>query len=152
MLHGMAKFENYYELLNCSPNSSVDQILVEYKKLALAYHPDKNASSQTGNLIFILTLSFCVGDRFKQIHRAKEVLVDAEMRKLYNCWLDVSMGVPFEEWIAIRRNFRMCFHWTSQGGGECLRLQDSCSIVQRANPTPVGGIENLIEQFRKYEI
>lgn len=48
----MTPDSNYYKLLNCSQQSSTEQILTEYKHLARIYHPDKalNNGSTSGKL------------------------------------------------------------------------------------------------------
>ena len=41
--------QNFYKLLGCDKTSSVEQIQTEFKRHALAYHPDKNDSAEARN-------------------------------------------------------------------------------------------------------
>ena len=62
--------ENYYEILELSPNASIEIIKVAYKRLSLKYHPD---NQHTGNI-----------EKMKKINEAHEVLSDSEKRKEFN--------------------------------------------------------------------
>ncbi|MEJ2004918.1 MAG: DnaJ domain-containing protein, partial [Cyclobacteriaceae bacterium] len=67
---------NYYELLGVSSTSSADDIKKAYKKLALQYHPDKNAGDTQSE------------EKFKKINEAYQVLSDPEKRSRYDLILD----------------------------------------------------------------
>ena len=41
LLFDKKKEHNYYEILNCDPSSSKEQITTEYRLLCRKYHPDK---------------------------------------------------------------------------------------------------------------
>ncbi|MFT3750269.1 MAG: DnaJ domain-containing protein [Agriterribacter sp.] len=70
-------FKNYYAVLGVAPNASQDDIKKKFRKLALLYHPDKNAESE-----FALI-------RFREIQEAYETLSDAGKRIMYNrAWRD----------------------------------------------------------------
>lgn len=58
---------NYYDLLNVSTNSSIEQIKKGYRRAALIYHPDKNGDEKM----------------FIKINRAYEVLT-TDQRILYD--------------------------------------------------------------------
>ena len=60
---------DYYKLLDVARSSSVEEIRGAYKRLALAWHPDKNQDPDAER-------------RFKQISTAYDVLKDGENR---NC-------------------------------------------------------------------
>lgn len=61
--------DNYYSVLGCTNQSSVDDIKKAYKKLALLHHPDKN----NGN-----------DEMFKKISEAYSVLSDPEKKTNYD--------------------------------------------------------------------
>ena len=62
---------NYYQILNCDKNDSIDKIKKNYRKLALQYHPDKNPNGE---------------EEFKKIAEAYEVLSDPKRRKKYDTY------------------------------------------------------------------
>lgn len=62
----------YYEVLDVIRSSSMDEIAVAYRKLAIKYHPDKNPDNEKA-----------VG-RFKEAAEAFEVLSDGEKRTRYD--------------------------------------------------------------------
>lgn len=59
---------NYYEILDLKPKCSQKDIIVNYKKLAIKFHPDKDGDEE----------------KFKVISEAYEVLSDSEKRKKYD--------------------------------------------------------------------
>lgn len=67
----MADNKDYYEILKVSKTASVDEIKRAYRKLALAYHPDRNKTKEAEI-------------RFKEINRAYEVLSDQQKRQAYD--------------------------------------------------------------------
>src|SRR6218665_1362523 len=70
-------FKNYYAVLGVAPNATQDDIKKNFRKLALLYHPDKNAENEFAAI------------RFREIQEAYEILGDAEKRMIYNrVWRD----------------------------------------------------------------
>src|SRR5262245_55308968 len=68
---GMAQ-RDYYEVLGVARNASEEEIKKVYRKLALKYHPDKNAGDSSAEV------------KFKEVSEAFEVLSDPDKRKLYD--------------------------------------------------------------------
>ncbi len=64
--------KDYYSILKIKPNANGHEIKKAYHKLALLYHPDKNAGSAIAEATF------------KEINEAYIFLSDIEKRKLYN--------------------------------------------------------------------
>ena len=60
--------KDLYEVLGVSKNATDEEIKKAYRKLALAYHPDRNRGDQEAE------------EKFKEINLAYEVLGDAEKR------------------------------------------------------------------------
>lgn len=59
----------YYELLNIQKNASESEITKSYRKQALKYHPDREGGDE---------------EKFKEINKAYEVLLDKEKREIYD--------------------------------------------------------------------
>lgn len=86
---------DYYEILDVSKGASKDEIKNAYRKLALAYHPDRNKSPEAE-------------EKFKEISEAYAVLSDHEKRRQYDMLghegidsrystEDIFRGVDFDE-------------------------------------------------------
>lgn len=63
---------DYYEILGVGRNASQDEIKKAYRKLALQYHPDRNAGDKESE------------EKFKEAAEAYEVLGDQNKRQRYN--------------------------------------------------------------------
>ena len=72
--------KNYYSILGVSSTASAAEIKRAYRKLAVAYHPDKNPDPNALRL-------------FQEINEAYDVIGDSEKRKTY----DLRMANPFAE-------------------------------------------------------
>jgi curved DNA-binding protein len=66
------EYKDYYKILGVSKTATEDEIKKAYRKLAVKYHPDKNAGDKQAEA------------KFKEINEANEVLSDPEKRKRYN--------------------------------------------------------------------
>jgi len=62
----------YYQILGVPPNATADDIKLQYRKLALKLHPDKNRDDPNAT------------ERFQELQEAYEVLSDAERRASYD--------------------------------------------------------------------
>ena len=62
---------DYYDILGVARNASADEIKHAFRRLAMQYHPDRNAEAEAEA-------------RFKEINEAYEVLSDAERRTNYD--------------------------------------------------------------------
>lgn len=67
----MAK-RDYYEVLGVAKNASADDLKRNYRKLAMEFHPDRNAGNAEAE------------QKFKEISEAYEVLKDADKRAAYD--------------------------------------------------------------------
>jgi molecular chaperone DnaJ len=63
---------DYYGTLNCERSSSDEEIKKAYRKLAMAYHPDRNGGSKEAE------------EKFKAITEAYDVLRDPQKRAAYD--------------------------------------------------------------------
>ncbi|KAI9189117.1 DnaJ-like protein xdj1 [Blastocladiella emersonii ATCC 22665] len=75
-----------YTALGVRPNASEDEIKKAYRKMALKYHPDKNAGDDAAEA------------KFKEISHAYEILSDPEKREIYDTYgedgLNGNGGMP----------------------------------------------------------
>lgn len=64
---------NYYEILNCQPDDTIEEIKKSYQALILKHHPDKQNSNDQNDV-----------QLFYQIDEAWKMLRDPEQRKRYD--------------------------------------------------------------------
>jgi len=64
-------YRNYYEILEISPQAGTKEIKKAYRRLAMKYHPDSNPGQDAK-------------DRFIEISKAYEVLIDPQKRWRYD--------------------------------------------------------------------
>lgn len=65
-------YKDYYKILGVEKTATQDEIKKAFRKLAVKYHPDKNAGNKEAE------------EKFKEINEANEVLSDAAKRKKYD--------------------------------------------------------------------
>lgn len=68
----MAATRDFYEVLGVGRDASDAELKKAYRKLALKYHPDRNADDPSA------------AEKFKEVNEAYEVLSDEEKRKVYD--------------------------------------------------------------------
>ncbi|MBI4041481.1 MAG: molecular chaperone DnaJ [Deltaproteobacteria bacterium] len=71
---------DYYDILGVDRSASADDIKKAYRKLALKYHPDRNAGDKQAE------------EHFKEISEAYEALSDAQKRQAYDQFGHAGMG------------------------------------------------------------
>eukprot|EP01095_Lingulamoeba_sp_RSL-Kostka_P010932 TRINITY_DN401_c0_g1_i1.p1 TRINITY_DN401_c0_g1~~TRINITY_DN401_c0_g1_i1.p1 ORF type:complete len:183 (-),score=41.80 TRINITY_DN401_c0_g1_i1:342-890(-) len=83
---------NYYKILNCDRNNTIEQIKTEYKRLALQYHPDKcDGQDNDGNEEMMSKISL--------INEAYGILSDPNTREEYDIWLSNGLekiGISYQ--------------------------------------------------------
>ncbi|XP_039958988.1 J domain-containing protein isoform X1 [Bactrocera neohumeralis] len=84
--------EDFYGMLNCDENSSVEQIQAEYKVLALQYHPDKNDGDKDAEA------------KFQRLKEAKETLCDPEKRANYDKWRNSGIAMSYKNWLGMKEH------------------------------------------------
>lgn len=66
------EYKDYYKILGVDKSATQDEIKKAYRKLAMKFHPDRNAGNKSSE------------EKFKEITEANEVLSDPEKRKRYD--------------------------------------------------------------------
>ena len=88
-------YKDYYKTLGVAKSATQEEIRKAFRKLAVKYHPDKNAGDKNAE------------SKFKEINEAYEVLSDPEKRKKYDelgeSWKNYRQGPPgndfnWEQW------------------------------------------------------
>jgi len=79
----MAQKRDYYEILGLSKDASQEAIKKAYRRLALKYHPDKNAGNKDAE------------EEFKEVSEAYEVLSDSQKRATYDQFGHAGMQGAF---------------------------------------------------------
>lgn len=81
------QLKDYYKTLEVEPAATQQEIKKSFRRLALKFHPDKNAGNPIAEA------------QFKEIQEAYEILSDPELRKEYNYkrWHLRSIGQAYSE-------------------------------------------------------
>ena len=81
------QLKDYYKTLEVAPVATQQEIKKSFRRLALQFHPDRNAGNHMAEA------------RFKEIQEAYEILSDPEQRKEYNYkrWHLRSIGQAYSE-------------------------------------------------------
>jgi len=74
--------EGYYQILGLHPEATAEEIRKAYRRLALQWHPDRNAGNPAAE------------ERFKAISEAYAVLIDPAKRRDYD--RARQAGAPYE--------------------------------------------------------
>nr|CAI5863859.1 unnamed protein product [Callosobruchus analis] len=84
--------EDYYAILGCDENSTVEQIQAEYKVRALQYHPDKNEGNKEAE------------QKFQLLNEAKDVLCTPEKKCLYDKWKNSGIAISYKQWLGMKEH------------------------------------------------
>ncbi len=76
----MKNFPNYYEILDVSPDATVEEIKRAYRRLARRYHPDLNPGDKQAE------------ETFKDLVEAYDVLCDPEQREKHDQLINSKSG------------------------------------------------------------
>ena len=79
----MAGKRDYYDVLGVKKDAKPDEIKKAYRRLAMKYHPDKNAGNKEAE------------EKFKEISEAYEVLNDEQKRRQYDQYGHEGMKSTF---------------------------------------------------------
>ncbi|XP_018325696.1 J domain-containing protein [Agrilus planipennis] len=93
--------DDYYTILGCDENSTVEQINVEYKVRALQLHPDKNKGDKEAEI------------KFQKLQEAKDVLCDPEKRANYDKWKNSGIAISYRQWLGMKEHVHQSMHWTT---------------------------------------
>lgn len=102
--------KDLYQHLGVSQTASADEIKKAYRKLTRQYHPDRNPGDEAAE------------EKFKDVSTAYEVLGDADKRKLYDEFGEMSLtqGFDAEKARAYRQRGRGFPPGFGGGGGDAM--------------------------------
>lgn len=119
--------KDYYSSLGIDKNASADEIKKAYRKLAIKYHPDKNAGDKAAE------------DQFKVITEAYTVLSDPEKKLQYDSYGDTAFHQRFSHEDIFRgANVNDMFREFGFSGGEDI-LSQLFGSGGRRGQQPFGG-------------
>jgi curved DNA-binding protein len=93
-------YKDYYKILGVARNASTEEIRKAYRKLAMQYHPDRNAGNAQSE------------ERFKEINEAYQVLSDSQKRARFD-----QLGSAYSNWQQ-RGGSPNDFDWSQWTGGQ----------------------------------
>ena len=104
------EYKDYYKTLGVERSASEAEIKSAYRKLALKYHPDRNAGNKNSE------------EKFKEINEAYEVLRDTQKRARYD-----QLGDSYSNWQqggGAPGNFNWNDWKSAPGGGVSFNVDD----------------------------
>ncbi|KAK9730233.1 DnaJ domain [Popillia japonica] len=132
--------EDYYAILGCSEDSTVDQITAEYKVRALQYHPDKNegnkeaeekfqklkvdlagADVDTDHILVRANIKYQKPPKTKEKRGKKEKRIIYSMEKLKEKRIIYAMEKLKDE--TIKNEFQRCINRNLATEGENVEVQ-----------------------------
>jgi curved DNA-binding protein len=108
------EYQDYYQTLGVGRDAKPEEIKRAYRKLAMKYHPDRNAGNKQAE------------EKFKTINEAYQVLSDPEKRSRYD-----QLGTSYHQWQ--RSGQPGNFNWDEW----------SAQSARGASRVDVGNIEDL---------
>ncbi|KAJ1863355.1 DnaJ sub C member 12 [Coemansia sp. RSA 989] len=121
--------EDYYDVLGCNPRSDMSEIHRQFRKRALALHPDKHTQNT---------------DEWNLVREAYEVLGNAGTRAQYDRWQSAALPVPFSQW----QQQTPTVHWASSSHRYIAHTSQPAS----ANAQPADANADIYALFRSYQI
>ena len=101
------EYKDYYKILEVPKDATQAEIKKKYRKLAVKYHPDKNADNPQAE------------EKFKEISEAYEVLKDPEKRKKYD-----QLGANWKQYQNAHGGSSSGFDWSQFSGGRAQQQGD----------------------------
>jgi molecular chaperone DnaJ len=135
----MADKRDYYEVLSVGRDASPDEVKRAYRKLALKYHPDRNAGDKDAE------------SRFKEAAEAYEVLSDSPKRQRYDQYGHAGVsgaGVHDFHNMGVEDIFSMFGDLFGGGGRRRSRGADLQAQVELTLKEVAGGAERTLEIVR----
>jgi DnaJ-class molecular chaperone len=116
----MAKRKQLYDVLGVPRDATDQQIRKAFRDLARKYHPDHNPGDKQAE------------ERFKEVNRASEVLLNKEKRELYDEFGEIGLREGFDA-----SSYR---NWNARRAGQAAAGQGGQGF---------GGLEDIFEQMRR---
>jgi curved DNA-binding protein len=120
------EYKDYYKILGVDKKASQDEIKKAFRKLAMQYHPDKNAGNKQAE------------EKFKLISEANGVLSDPEKRKKYD-----ELGENWQQYEQAQQQGGNPFG--GRGGGQYQYQGDINDLFGEGGES--SGFSDFFEQF-----
>ena len=104
--------KNYYQILGIDRKATKEEIKTAFKKLAIQFHPDKNAGDKTAE------------EKFKLINEAHSTLSDTKKKALYDQKLDYASYQNYTRYTAENDKYTRNFNPKYQTGFDYKKVKE----------------------------
>ncbi|KAL0086078.1 DnaJ domain-containing protein [Phycomyces blakesleeanus] len=154
-----SKEVDFYKVLGCVSTSTNEQIRVEYRRLALMYHPDKLSIHDSKD-------AEDIAYKYKEIKAAYDVVGDPVKRAIYDRWQQSELQIPFSDFAQLNSHGQVV-HWQTLPAKRTLTTKENLGAQDvderrpfvgetsssiQINPVSFWAKDDIYSKFRDYRI